>query len=83
MAADYINAFTRPTEIHGSDTALVVVDMQYASGSRRYGLGAHLAREGKLGEAEYRFNRIAKHWSFPRRRSSWKPGAAPTRPSFT
>lgn len=58
MSADYINAFTRPIEINASNTALVVVDMQHASGSRRHGLGAHLAREGKLADAEYRFNRI-------------------------
>jgi len=58
MAADYITAFTRPIAIHARDTALVVVDMQYASGSRDHGLGAHLARQGNLADAEYRFHRI-------------------------
>lgn len=58
MSADYINAFTRPVSIDAGDTALVVVDMQYASGSRDHGLGAHLARQGTLADAEYRFQRI-------------------------
>ena len=58
MSADYINAFTRPISISARDTALVVVDMQYASGSRHHGLGAHLARQGTLADAEYRFHRI-------------------------
>ena len=58
MSTDYINAFTRPINIRASDTALVVVDMQYASGSRDHGLGAYLAQQGKLQDAEYRFNRI-------------------------
>lgn len=58
MSADYINAFTRPISIQPGDTALVVVDMQYASGSRAHGLGAHLARQGTLADAEYRFHRI-------------------------
>ena len=54
----YIEAFTWPVAIDPADTALVVVDMQYASGSREHGLGAHLARQGKLGDAAYRFDRI-------------------------
>jgi nicotinamidase-related amidase len=56
--SDYINRFTRPVPVDAGDTALVVVDMQYASGSRHHGLGALLASQGKLAEAEYRFARI-------------------------
>jgi biuret amidohydrolase len=56
--ANYIDQFTRPIAVRPQDTALVVVDMQYASGSRGRGLGAHLAREGTLADAEYRFSRI-------------------------
>jgi biuret amidohydrolase len=56
--AGYIESFTWPVVIDRADTALVVVDMQYASGSREHGLGAHLARQGQLGEAAYRFDRI-------------------------
>ena len=58
--SDYINQFTHPVSIDASNTALVVIDMQYASGSRHHGLGAHLAREGTLHTAEYRFSRIEK-----------------------
>jgi nicotinamidase-related amidase len=56
--ANYIDQFTRPIEIKSSETALVVVDMQYASGSRDHGLGRYLAERGALGEADYRFSRI-------------------------
>jgi nicotinamidase-related amidase len=56
--ANYIDQFTRPVRIRPTDTALVVVDMQYATGSRQHGLGAHLAREGRLSSADYRFIRI-------------------------
>lgn len=56
--SDYINQFTRPVRVDARDTALVVIDMQYASGSRHHGLGAHLARQGTLHTAEYRFARI-------------------------
>ena len=54
----YLEALTWPVAIDPADTALVVIDMQYASGSREHGLGAHLARQGQLGEAAYRFDRI-------------------------
>ena len=54
----YLEALTWPVAINPVDTALVVIDMQYASGSREHGLGAHLARQGRLGEAAYRFDRI-------------------------
>ncbi|MBU2407032.1 MAG: cysteine hydrolase [Gammaproteobacteria bacterium] len=58
--SDYINQFTRPVPIAADHTALVVIDMQYASGSRSHGLGAHLARQGTLDDADYRFSRIEK-----------------------
>lgn len=58
--SSYIAALTWPIIIDAADTALVVIDMQYASGSRNDGLGAHLARQGTLGEARYRFDRIEK-----------------------
>jgi len=56
--ANYIDQFTHPVPVDPRQTALVVVDMQYASGSRNHGLGAFLQREGKLADAEYRFSRI-------------------------
>jgi len=56
--SSYLEALTWPVAIDPADTALVVIDMQYASGSREHGLGAHLARQGRLGEAAYRFDRI-------------------------
>lgn len=58
MHPEYIEAFTRKVAIDPRTTALVPVDLQYASGSREHGLGALLARQGRLGEAEYRFRRI-------------------------
>ena len=58
MSATYIDEFTQPVALNPRTTALLVVDMQYASGSRNHGLGARLAREGRLEEAAYRFDRI-------------------------
>jgi len=77
--ANYIDQFTRPIAVRPQDTALVVVDMQYASGSRRRGLGAHLAREGTLADAEYRFSRI-ENLLIPNIRrllDAWRAAAAP------
>jgi nicotinamidase-related amidase len=54
----YIDDFTRQFELSPRTSALVVVDMQYASGHRAYGLGRLLAEQGRLAEAEYRFARI-------------------------
>ncbi len=57
-APTYIDDFTRRFDLDPATTALVIVDVQYASGSRQHGLGKLLAAAGRLGEAEYRFARI-------------------------
>jgi len=54
----FVDEFTRPFQLDPESTALVVVDMQYASGSREHGLGKLLTEQGRLDEAEYRFGRI-------------------------
>jgi len=54
----YIDEFTRSVRLGVATTALLVVDMQNASGSRRHGLGKMLAAQGRLADAEYRFARI-------------------------
>ena len=54
----YIDDFTRQFSLSPRDTALVIVDLQYASGSREHGLGKLLAAQGRLADAEYRFSRI-------------------------
>ena len=54
----YIDAYTRQFRVSPRDTALVIVDLQYASGSRDHGLGRLLRVAGKLPDAEYRFSRI-------------------------
>jgi nicotinamidase-related amidase len=56
---DYVTDVTASFQIDPSKAALVVVDMQYATGSRTAGLGKKLAQEGKLDElASERFARI-------------------------
>jgi nicotinamidase-related amidase len=56
---DYITALSASFEINPAKAALVVVDMQYATGSRKAGLGKKLAAEGKLEAlAGERFARI-------------------------
>ena len=54
----YIDEYTRPVDLNPRTTALLIIDMQYASGSRHHGLGKLLAAQNKLHEAEYRFARI-------------------------
>ncbi len=58
MAANYVDEFTRPFQLSKETSALIVVDMQYASGSRKHGLGKLLQSQGRLAEADYRFDRI-------------------------
>jgi len=54
----FVNEYTRPVHLNAATTALVIVDMQNASGSRNHGLGKLLARQNRLEEAAYRFDRI-------------------------
>ena len=56
----YIDDFTRQFRLSPGDTALVIVDLQYASGSRDHGLGRLLASQGRLADADYRFARIER-----------------------
>lgn len=60
MQPTFVDEFTRQVEISPATTALVIVDMQNASGSRTHGLGKLLADQNRLDEAEYRFGRIEK-----------------------
>lgn len=77
--ANYIDQFTRRIDIRPQDTALVIVDMQYASGSRTKGLGAWLAQNGRLDEAEYRFSRIERQLipNIQRLLKAWREAGAP------
>lgn len=58
MHPEYVDMLTRKVVIDPRRTALVPIDLQYASGSREHGLGLWLARQGRLEEAKYRFDRI-------------------------
>jgi nicotinamidase-related amidase len=56
---DYISDLSASFEIDPARAALIVVDMQYATGSRRAGLGKRLTEEGKLDTlARERFDRL-------------------------
>ena len=56
---DYITDLNVPFEIDPARTALIVVDMQYATGSRKAGLGKRLTEAGQLDAvARERFERI-------------------------
>ena len=57
-ANDYVAVFTPEAELDPAKVCLVIVDMQYATGTRTTGLGKRLAVQGKLENAEYRFARI-------------------------
>jgi nicotinamidase-related amidase len=55
---NYIDLLNYPFTLRREDCALLVIDMQYASGSRSHGLGAWLEAKGLLDSAAYRFDRI-------------------------
>ena len=54
----FVDAFSQTFTIDAAETALIVVDMQNATGNRNMGLGKLLAERGESERAEYRFNRI-------------------------
>ena len=55
---DYVSVYTRDVQLDPATTCLVVVDLMYATGSREHGLGQNMTSEGRMHEAEYRFDRI-------------------------
>jgi nicotinamidase-related amidase len=58
MAQDYAHQFNPPFLLDPARVALVVVDMQYASGSREHGLGRLLRARGHEASGAWRFDRI-------------------------
>lgn len=56
---DYIRAFTVERAPDLARSALVIIDMQYATGSRRGALGRRLKAQGSA-TADYRFERIER-----------------------
>ena len=55
---DYIGDFSHTFHLNSKTSALVVIDLQYATGSEEYGLGVLLKQKLRLEEAKYRFSRI-------------------------
>ena len=58
MEPTFIDQFSQEVALDPASTALVIVDMQNATGNRNMGLGALLAKEGRADSAGYRFDRI-------------------------
>ncbi|MBL8645511.1 MAG: cysteine hydrolase [Rhodospirillaceae bacterium] len=56
--ANYINEFSYRFTLNPATTALVVIDMQNATGSLDHGLAKYLKAQGRLEESRYRFERI-------------------------
>ncbi|MDA0275033.1 MAG: cysteine hydrolase [Proteobacteria bacterium] len=56
---DYIRAFTVERKPDPARSALVIIDMQYATGSRQGALGRRLKAQGSA-MADYRFERIER-----------------------
>ena len=59
-ATDYAHQFNPGFGLDPRTVALVVVDMQYASGSRDHGLGRSLKARGQEALGAYRFDRIER-----------------------
>ena len=58
MQPTFVDQFSQSVELAASTTALVIVDMQNATGNRRMGLGKLLAESGNADSSAYRFDRI-------------------------
>jgi nicotinamidase-related amidase len=58
LSGDAVLEHTLGFVLDPGSTALVVIDMQYATASRAEGLGRWLAERGREGEGRYRFDRI-------------------------
>lgn len=58
MSATYVEEFTESFALNPTSSALVVIDMQNATGNPEHGLGALLKKQGRLDSAKYRFERI-------------------------
>ena len=58
--ANYVNEFSFRFTLNPATTALVIVDMQNATGSLHHGLATWLKSQGRLEESRYRFDRIAE-----------------------
>jgi nicotinamidase-related amidase len=60
VPTDYAHQFNPGFDLDPAQIALVVVDMQYASGSRDHGLGRALKARGQEALGAYRFDRIER-----------------------
>ena len=58
--SDAVGGHTLSFELEPERTALVVIDMQYASACRTAGFGRWLEQEGRAEEGAYRFDRIER-----------------------
>ena len=54
----FVDAFSQQFTLDPAHTALLIIDMQNATGNRHMGLGELLAEQGNSASAEYRFDRI-------------------------
>ena len=54
----FIDKFSQQFSLEPSRTALLIIDMQNATGNREMGLGKLLAQQGNIESAQYRFDRI-------------------------
>ena len=54
----FVDAFSQQFTLDPARTALLIIDMQNATGNRHMGLGKLLAEQGNSDSAQYRFDRI-------------------------
>jgi|TARA_B110000967_G_scaffold25174_1_gene23173 nicotinamidase-related amidase len=55
---NFIDSFSQQVSIDPTDTVLLVIDMQNATGNRNMGLGKLMSDAGKASDASFRFDRI-------------------------
>ena len=58
MQPTFVDQFSQFVALHPANTALIIVDMQNATGNRHMGLGKLLAESGQADSSAYRYDRI-------------------------
>lgn len=58
--SDYLTVYLNPFELRPDRIGLLLIDMQYATGSRTHGLGRFLTETGRQEDATWRYDQIEK-----------------------
>lgn len=58
---DYLVDYLTPFGLRPAGVGLLIIDMQYATGSRTHGLGKYLVEAGRAEDVDWRYQQIERH----------------------